>query len=81
MAKNHNFNSDHIIKELKNLDTKYRDYLSTDGKWLVGGFESIVSYDGKISTINGEQVTLKKEIYMMLPVEIREEIAQFIDVE
>ncbi|MGO1521983.1 MAG: hypothetical protein ACTHZ1_13495 [Sphingobacterium sp.] len=81
MVQNHNFNSDHIIKELKKLDNKHRDYLNTDGKWLIGGFESIISYDGKISTIHGEQVTLKKEIYMMLPVEIREEIAQFMDVE
>ncbi|WP_156309164.1 hypothetical protein [Sphingobacterium endophyticum] len=81
MVKNQNFNSDEIIKELKKLDEKHHHYLQTDGKWLIGGFESIVSYDGKISTIHGEQVTLKKEIYMMLPSEIREEIAQFMDVE
>jgi len=74
-------NKHEIIKELKKLDQKHHDYLQTDGKWLIGGFESIVSYDGKISTIHGEQVTLKKEIYMMLPAEIREEIAQFMDVE
>ncbi|MBV2225920.1 MULTISPECIES: hypothetical protein [Sphingobacterium] len=81
MVKNQNFNSEAIIKELKKLDEKHRDYLEKDGKWLIGGFESIISYDGKISTIQGEQVTLKKEIYMMLPSEIREEIAQFMDVE
>ncbi|HAP96548.1 MULTISPECIES: hypothetical protein [Bacteroidota] len=81
MVKNHNFDSEHIIKELKKLDEKHRDYLQKDGKWLIGGFESIIHYDGKVSSINGDQITLKKEIYMMLPVEIRDEIAQFLNVE
>ncbi|MGH2623940.1 MAG: hypothetical protein ACRDE7_09760 [Sphingobacterium sp.] len=81
MVNNQNYNSEVIIQELKKLDKKHHRYLAEDGKWLIGGFESIVSFDDKVSLISGTQVLLKKEIYMMLPVLIREDIAQIMDVE
>lgn len=67
-----------IRHALNALNNKYSSYLSTEGKWLNGGFETIVQFEGNPGDSRNEIVHVKKEIYMMLPSYIREEMATFL---
>ncbi|MFZ4260546.1 hypothetical protein ACFRAE_00780 [Sphingobacterium sp. HJSM2_6] len=65
---------------LQSLNKKYSSYLLSEGKWLIGGFESLIHVEKNIR-LDESNVTLKKEIFMMLPVEIREEISKIIPID
>jgi len=62
-------NNNNIIE---NLNSKYREYLDDEGKWLNEGFKNIF-IDGKPSREN-----LKTSVYLMLPQEIREYVDQLL---
>lgn len=66
-----------ILEALKALNLKYREYLDNEGRWLNEGFESIVTVEENPADSRQQLLQLKKEIYMMLPLHIREEIASF----
>ena len=80
MINNYSLSVENVKASLKALDKKYASYLKEDGKWLIGGFESLISIENDVNSSETKHIVLKKEIYMMLPVEIREDISQFIDV-
>ncbi len=65
---------------LQSLNKKYSSYLAGEGKWLIGGFESLIHVEKSIR-LDESNVTVKKEIFMMLPVEIREEISKIIPID
>ncbi|GEM_PF-519114 len=77
MVNSYTSNSNEILGALKALNAKYKDYLLGEGRWLNEGFESIVSIEENPADSRQENLILKKEIFMMLPVHIREEIAKF----
>lgn len=78
MIQSNTSNPFNIRHALNALNQKYSSYLSTEGKWLNGGFETIVQFEENPGDSRNEIVHVKKEIYMMLPAYIREEMASFL---
>lgn len=81
MINNQTLDNERILQGLRLLNDKYSKYLEDEGKWLDGGFETIVTIDASHSDPDYSPLIVKKEIYMMLPNDIREDIQRLIEVE
>ncbi|MGJ1204102.1 hypothetical protein [Sphingobacterium lactis] len=55
------------------MNTLFKDFLVNEGKWLGGGFESVFSIQ-KEHRFGPVTVEVKRDIFMMLPGEIRAHI-------
>lgn len=55
------------------LNSKYKNFLQNEGKWLGGGFENVFTTNDKNENM------LKLEVFSMLPQEIKKEILEYID--
>lgn len=79
MLTNTNFNREHLDKELSRLEEKYQTYLSTDGRWLQGGFHSIVSVKPDLTETESFSIVVKREVFNMLPASIKEDLSKIIN--
>ncbi|MVZ63713.1 hypothetical protein [Sphingobacterium humi] len=81
MLNNQLLDNERVLAGLRSLNQRYSYYLEDEGKWLDGGFEILVAPDNQAEDPQFAPLHVKKEIFMMLPVEIREEIQKLIEVE
>ncbi len=76
MLTNFSNKTDSLLEELEIFDIKYQDYLRRDGRWLIGGFKSIVSITQDPKDNDKQHIRIKMEVFNMLPAAIREDLAQ-----
>lgn len=68
--------TDSLLEELESFDLKYQDYLRKDGRWLIGGFKSIVSIKKEPKQGSKQVIRVKMEVFNMLPAMIREDLSR-----
>ncbi|MGV6945424.1 hypothetical protein [Sphingobacterium kyonggiense] len=72
-------NPEALTKALEKLDVKHQNYLKNEGKWLVGGFKSIVSLKPNPDVEGEIQVSVRREVFNMLPANVKADINHCID--
>ncbi len=81
MINNQTLSNERILQGLRLLNEKHKTYLEDEGKWLDGGFETLVTIDTNHADPDLSPLMVKKEIFMMLPNDIREDVQRIIEVE
>lgn len=72
-----NINNELLKSIVSRLNNRYPDYLMNDGKWLIGGYESLFKIDYQEKD-DPYLPKIKMEVFMMLPKEMREEIISMV---
>lgn len=72
-------NPEALAKALEKLDEKHQNYLQNEGKWLVGGFKAIFSIKPNTENEGEIRVSVRREVFNMLPANVKADINQYLD--